>query len=321
MGALRLMWAATAARTSGRVPSPLSSLLRHYASAAAPQPRANFVAGQPTWQTHPEVRGGGAAVGTAPLAQRPPINPGLTHPLSPRLPFRQMLGPSELLPGMKASEFAQRRDRLAGSMGPNALAILPSSATTYMAGVIPFPFRQDPDFMYLTGINQHAVAALETGSGAPGVPGSCKLTLFLEPPSADRARWVGAGLDKAAAVQAFGAHEVYYTPEVRSRVGEEGFGRHATGTVQHSLRRARGLAVRTARARARTTHSAFTNHQAVNSQKPNAGVRVCETNNRDINNNNTCRVSLDTAAHGRVSTQSDKACGRAAGVERGCRLL
>lgn len=61
--------------------------------------------------------------------------------------------------------------------------------------------------MYLTGIQQQAVAVLEATSQPDGA--EHKFTLFLEPQSFDRDQWDGARLDAAAAQAVFGAHEVH----------------------------------------------------------------------------------------------------------------
>ena len=75
----------------------------------------------------------------------------------------QLLAPGELAPGVHADEFAARRQRLAAMLPPQSLAIVPSAPTRYMAGVIPYPYRQAADFYYLTGVRQEGVAMLHKG--------------------------------------------------------------------------------------------------------------------------------------------------------------
>ncbi|MEW5312326.1 MAG: hypothetical protein WDW38_003968 [Sanguina aurantia] len=146
----------------------------------APSPFRSFAAGQPVPATHP-----------------------------------QLLSPGELAPGIHSSEFRGRRKRLCTLLQPGACAIIPASATNYMAGVIPYPYRQDPDMMYFTGINQHAVAVLTAPARSVREQGPAKdtYTLFIEPPNPERSRWDGERLDRQAAFEVFGADEVYYSNE------------------------------------------------------------------------------------------------------------
>jgi hypothetical protein len=74
----------------------------------------------------------------------------------------QLLAPGELAPGLHCSEFAARRQRLAAAIPPTSLAIIPAAAIAYITGVIPYPYRQEADFLYLTGLQQQAVAIIKT---------------------------------------------------------------------------------------------------------------------------------------------------------------
>lgn len=58
------------------------------------------------------------------------------------MPPWQLLAPNELTPGISAEEYRLRRQRLADMLPHGAVAVLPAAATTYMAGVIPWPYRQ-----------------------------------------------------------------------------------------------------------------------------------------------------------------------------------
>jgi hypothetical protein len=75
----------------------------------------------------------------------------------------QLLGNGELAPGLHYSELQQRRQNLANLMPPGSLAIIPAASLAFVAGVIPYQYRQDADFMYLTGVQQQAVALIRTG--------------------------------------------------------------------------------------------------------------------------------------------------------------
>ncbi|KAG2424574.1 hypothetical protein HXX76_014454 [Chlamydomonas incerta] len=157
--------------------------------------------------------------GTAPSSEeRPPLAgqpTSATHP--------ELLAPEQLTPGVTAAEYAARRRQLSELLPPGSIAVLPSASTTYMAGVIPWPYRQDPDFYYLTGLTQHGLAII-TASRAPGGGASSggggggKFILFIDAPNAQRAKWDGAGVGREAATGLFGADEVHYLHEMPRRL-------------------------------------------------------------------------------------------------------
>ena len=74
----------------------------------------------------------------------------------------QAFADGEVVPGILLEEIQRRRQHLASSMPPDSIAVLPGAHMQYMSGVIPYRFRQEADFEYLTGIRQpDAVAVLE----------------------------------------------------------------------------------------------------------------------------------------------------------------
>jgi Xaa-Pro aminopeptidase len=52
---------------------------------------------------------------------------------------------------MTASDFAERRRRLCKRLPPNSVAVVASYGTRLMANDIPYEFRQNANFAYLTG--------------------------------------------------------------------------------------------------------------------------------------------------------------------------
>lgn len=96
--------------------------------------------------SHPEARAAAAGQPTH-----------STHP--------ELLDRGELAPGLHHSELQQRRQNLANMMPPNSMALIPASSLSFITGVIPYPYRQDADFLYLTGLQQQAVALIRTGGG------------------------------------------------------------------------------------------------------------------------------------------------------------
>ena len=74
----------------------------------------------------------------------------------------------EAAPGISFAELAARRARLCEALPDHSLTLLPSAPQRFMTGVIPYPYRQDADFYYLTGLTQEGLAMFHkrTGLGA-----------------------------------------------------------------------------------------------------------------------------------------------------------
>jgi hypothetical protein len=81
----------------------------------------------------------------------------------------QLLAEGEVAPCVTFAELEKRRTRLATALPDNSVAIVPSAPKRYVTGVIPYPYRQDADFYWLTGITQPGVAVLHKRRRA-GVP-------------------------------------------------------------------------------------------------------------------------------------------------------
>ena len=65
---------------------------------------------------------------------------------------------------MKPAEFKRRRQQLMKMMGKGTIAILPSASELIRNRDAHYPFRQDSDFLYLTGFNEpDAVLVLVPG--------------------------------------------------------------------------------------------------------------------------------------------------------------
>lgn len=95
----------------------------------------------------------------------------------------QVLGPEELAPGIHMREFSARRRNLARLIPPGSIAIIPAASMMYVTGVIPYPYRQDADFLYLTGMQQQAVAVIQTGGNA-----EYEFSLFVPSPDFEVSR-------------------------------------------------------------------------------------------------------------------------------------
>jgi len=73
---------------------------------------------------------------------------------------RLTLERATVTPGIMASEYAHRREVLVGSLPRNSVAVLFAGVETYMSNDIPYPYRQHTDFLYMTGFQEPAAAAV-----------------------------------------------------------------------------------------------------------------------------------------------------------------
>ena len=131
-----------------------------------------------------------------------------THP--------HLLSPGELAPGVTADDVAARRDALAARLPAGGVALLPAAPRTFVAGVIPHPYRPDADFAHFTGVTQPGcVAAIVAGGGGGGGLGrNHRFVLFVPDGDARAAAWDGAPVDARAATAAFGADDAWPMSEV-----------------------------------------------------------------------------------------------------------
>ncbi|KAI1132921.1 peptidase M24, structural domain-containing protein [Nemania abortiva] len=83
-----------------------------------------------------------------------------THP--------HLLKPGELTPGITAQEYHERRAALCALLPPNSAVVLRSADLQYRSGAVFHAFRQESNFLYLTGFSEpESLAVLRRTDGAP----------------------------------------------------------------------------------------------------------------------------------------------------------
>jgi Xaa-Pro aminopeptidase len=95
-----------------------------------------------------------------------------------------------------AEEYAERRQRLAAKLPPNSLAIFPAALHCYMTNDIPYVYRQNSDFLWLSGFHEpSSVLVIDNLEGA----GTCHSTLFVAARDPAREIWDGprTGVERA----------------------------------------------------------------------------------------------------------------------------
>ena len=108
--------------------------------------------------------------------------------------------------------FAERRQQLLESLGPDAVAIFVGGRLAVRSADTEFPFRQDSDFWYLTGFDHpDAVAVLSTREGPD-------FTLFVQPRDRDAETWTGYRPGTEGAVSDFGADEAHPIEDLAAKL-------------------------------------------------------------------------------------------------------
>jgi hypothetical protein len=89
-------------------------------------------------------------------------------------PF-QLLREGEITPGITTEEYISRRKKLLDLLPEKSVAIIAAAPVKMMTDVVPYTFRQDADYLYITGCQQ---------PGSVAVLGhECGLCMFM--PEAD----------------------------------------------------------------------------------------------------------------------------------------
>jgi Xaa-Pro aminopeptidase len=110
--------------------------------------------------------------------------------------------------------FAQRRQKLLESLGPDAVAIFVGGSLAVRSADTEYPFRQDSDFWYLTGFDHpDAVAILSTREGPDFV-------LFVQPRDQAAETWTGYRPGVEGAIADYGADAAYPIDELLDRLPE-----------------------------------------------------------------------------------------------------
>ncbi|KAH8325789.1 hypothetical protein KR067_008172 [Drosophila pandora] len=136
----------------------------------------------------------------------------LSHP--------HLIRPQELVPGVEQSEICERRTLLMqhirayarnfgaefnGHQSPNHMLVVGAACKKYMSGKIPYVFRQNSDFYYLTGcLEPDAVLVLTMDESQTVIS-----ELFMRPKDPHAELWDGPRTGPEMAVPLFGVNEAH----------------------------------------------------------------------------------------------------------------
>ncbi|OTA59735.1 aminopeptidase-like protein [Hypoxylon sp. EC38] len=112
-----------------------------------------------------------------------------THP--------HLLAAGELTPGITAQEYHERRAALCQSLPPDSAVLLPSATLKYRSGAVFYPFRQESNFLYLTGFSEPDSLAVLKRTGDKF--GDYTFHLYCRPKDPKAEQWNGpwSGVDAA----------------------------------------------------------------------------------------------------------------------------
>ncbi len=107
------------------------------------------------------------------------------------------------------AEYARRRKKLMRRIGPDAVALIPSAPSRVQSRDVHWPYRQDSDFLYLTGFPEpEAVAML-----LPGHPDG-EFVMFCKPRNPASEQWEGTIAGPKGACEHYGADAAYPIEEL-----------------------------------------------------------------------------------------------------------
>lgn len=111
------------------------------------------------------------------------------------------------------SLFAQRRQQLLALMAEDSVALLPAATEVYRNGDAHYPFRQNSDFFYLTGLNEPEamLALIKRGQ-------DCRSYLWLRPRDPLMEIWNGRRLGPEGALSVLGLDQTAPIAELDSQI-------------------------------------------------------------------------------------------------------
>jgi len=116
---------------------------------------------------------------------------------------------------ISAQEFANRRQRLMQSVGPDAAVILPAAIHHHRNRDSEYRFRQHSNFYYLTGFAEPEAVIVLLPGRAEG-----EFVLFCRPRDREMEIWNGYRAGPEGAVANFGADQSYVMDELAQRLPE-----------------------------------------------------------------------------------------------------
>jgi Xaa-Pro aminopeptidase len=133
------------------------------------------------------------------------VAPGCTKPFTDKQQVNQ--------PVIKQKEYARRRRQLMRMAGEESIIILQAAPARLRNNDVYFPYRQDSDFLYLTGFREHDALLVLLPEEKGG-----KSILFCRNRDPEREMWDGRMVGLEAAIAEYGMDEAYEIKEAETRL-------------------------------------------------------------------------------------------------------
>ncbi len=114
---------------------------------------------------------------------------------------------------IKQKEYARRRRELMGICGEESVIIARSAAQKIRNNDVQYPYRQDSDFLYLSGFREPGAMLVMLPDGKDG-----RTILFCREKDPARELWDGAMVGVEAAVERYGVDDAYPIDEMARRL-------------------------------------------------------------------------------------------------------
>ena len=116
---------------------------------------------------------------------------------------------------IKQKEYARRRRQLMRMAGEESIVILQAAPAKIRNNDVYYPYRQDSDFLYLTGFREHDAMLVMIPEEDGG-----KTVLFCRSRDSEREMWDGRMAGVEGAVSDYGMDEAYDVKEIDTRLRE-----------------------------------------------------------------------------------------------------
>ncbi|PQQ10906.1 putative Xaa-Pro aminopeptidase 3 [Prunus yedoensis var. nudiflora] len=119
----------------------------------------------------------------------------------------QLLKEGEITPGITSEEYTLRRNKLLEVLPEKGLAIFAAAPVKMMTDVVPYTYRQDADYLYITGCHK---------PGGVAVLGhECGFCMFMPEATSHDVIWQGQIAGVSAALEVFKADRAYPMSKLR----------------------------------------------------------------------------------------------------------
>ena len=106
--------------------------------------------------------------------------------------------------------YQERRRRVASTLGDDGVLILPGAKRVTRNADVDYPFRQESNFLYLTGFTEPDALLIVTGGK------NSRSVLFCNPKNVEKEIWTGKRFGPKAALKEFGFDQTFATSEYMS---------------------------------------------------------------------------------------------------------